>query len=482
MAGGIASCHNDAVCPVRPASLIVFRHLLFVGSLLLTAGALHAWVSPMAATWVLGAGCVTLAAYHGIYLARLHHWAGLPRQRELPVGFASWGIAFDRMSRNLRQDATERAETAAELERMSAAVDLVPDGLVVLDRFDHVAWSNRAARELHGIFGTGRPIDHFVRQPEFIAYLRAGDFSGPVRVALPSAPDRRFSLRVIPTDRAFRLLVTRDVTESTRLDQMRRDFVANVSHEIRTPLTVVAGFVETLLEMDLPADERRRCLEMVQRQTGTMQRLVEDLLTLATLENATAPPESVPIEVGPMLQAMIADMRALAGERHSFDLRLETEAGLLGAPVELDSAIRNLLTNAVRYTPGGGLITVTWRLSGREGLLSVRDTGIGIAAEHLPRLTERFYRVDRGRSRESGGTGLGLAIVKHVLQRHQARLEIESRVGVGSVFALRFPAARVVSADRIAAAPHAAPPADGSAPAEPAAAADLPADGPVRAA
>jgi two-component system phosphate regulon sensor histidine kinase PhoR len=461
VAGGIASCHNDATRCVRPASLILVRHLLFVAAILLTAGGLHAWVGPVAAAGTLAAGLVVLATYHGIYLTRLHHWAGLPRQRELPVGFASWGIVLDRMSRNLRQEATERAETAAELERMSAAVDLVPDGLVVLDRFDHVAWSNRAARELHGIFGTGRPIDHFVRQPEFIQYLRAGDFGSPVRVSLPSAPERRFSMRVIPTDRAFRLVVTRDVTEGTRLDQMRRDFVANVSHEIRTPLTVVAGFVETLLEMELPAEERRRCLEMVQRQTGTMQRLVEDLLTLATLENATAPPESVPIDVGPMLQAMLADMRALSGDRHRFELRVETDAGLLGAPVELDSAIRNLLTNAVRYTPDGGLVTVTWRLSGREGLLSVRDTGIGIAAEHLPRLTERFYRVDRGRSRASGSTGLGLAIVKHVLQRHQARLEVESRVGAGSVFGLRFPPSRVVSAERIAAGPRGAEQEDG---------------------
>jgi two-component system phosphate regulon sensor histidine kinase PhoR len=243
---------------------------------------------------------------------------------------------------------------------------------------------------------------------------------------------------------AYRLLVTRDVTEAARLEQMRRDFVANVSHEIRTPLTVVAGFVETLLDMeDLPADERRRCLAMVQRQTDTMQRLVEDLLTLSTIENATQPAESVTVDVGALLHQVGADARALSAGRHRIDIRVDAPEALLGAPSELDSAVRNLLTNAVRYTPDGGQVTARWQVADGEGLLSVTDTGVGIAAEHLPRLTERFYRVDRGRSRETGGTGLGLAIVKHVAQRHQARLEIASRIGQGSTFTLRFPAARL---------------------------------------
>jgi two-component system phosphate regulon sensor histidine kinase PhoR len=432
--------------------LILFRTLLYVGAIALAAAAL-AWVhAPMVAMWVLVAGLATLVAYHATYLARLHHWAALPRQRELPFGFGSWGHAFDRINRHMRQDTNERAETAAELERLHAAVDLLPDGLVVLDRFDHVQWSNRSAQDLHGIFGTRRPIDHFVRQPEFLAYLREGDFSRAVTMPLSSAPGHRFALKIVPTDDAYRLLVTRDITETSRLEQMRRDFVANVSHEIRTPLTVVAGFVETLLDMELPAEERRRCLEMVQKQTTTMQRLVEDLLTLATLESTSLPPEHTGVLLEPLLQAVVADVRALSAGRHPIALLIESDAGLRGAPSELDSAVRNLLTNAVRYTPDGGTITVTWRVVDGEGVLSVRDTGIGIAAEHLPRLTERFYRVDRGRSRDIGGTGLGLAIVKHVAQRHHARLEIESRVGYGSMFALRFPSARVANAASLKAA------------------------------
>ncbi len=456
MAGVIASCHNDR--PPRPpgppvSSLILVRTLLYVGAVLLAAAALAALHATAAAAAVLVAGLVAFALYHASYLQRLHHWAGLPRQRELPYGFGSWGHAFDRLGRHMRQDEGERAETAAELERIHAAVDLLPDGLVVLDRFDHVQWSNRAAQDLHGIFGTRRPIDHFIRQPEFLAYLRDGDFSEPTRMSLPSAPGRLFSLKIVPTDDAYRLLITRDVTESSRVEQMRRDFVANVSHEIRTPLTVVAGFVETLLEMDLPAEERRRCLETVQRQTGTMQRLVEDLLTLATLEATSLPPQADPVAIEPLLQAVLADVRALSAGRHELALEIASPAGLRGSPTELDSAVRNLLTNAVRYTPDGGRITVSWRVNDGEGVLSVRDSGIGIAAEHLPRLTERFYRVDRGRSRETGGTGLGLAIVKHVAQRHHARLEIDSRVGAGSTFSLRFPPARVA----LPAAPRPAP-------------------------
>lgn len=420
-----------------------------VAALLLLA-AVAGWLhSQLAGMWLLIAGLAALVVYHAAYLARLHHWAGLPRQRDLPLGFGNWGDALDRLSRYMRAETIERAETAAELERLHAAVDLLPDGLVVLDRYGHVQWSNRAAQDLHGIFGTRRPIDHFVFQPEFLAYFQAGDYSRPVLLTLPTAPGRSFGLKIVPTLDAYQLLITRDVTDSTRLEQMRRDFVANVSHEIRTPLTVVSGFVETLLELDLPPDEQRRCLEMAQRQTVTMQRLVEDLLTLASLESATQPAETTPVDVGTLLQQLAADTRAFSAGRHQIEVEIGSSALLLATPGELDSAVRNLLTNAVRYTPDGGRITVSWVVFAGEGLLSVRDTGIGIAPEHLPRLTERFYRVDRGRSRETGGTGLGLAIVKHVAQRHEARLEIDSRSGSGSRFSLRFPPSRIRQASTV---------------------------------
>ena len=423
--------------------MIVLRTLIIVAVILALAAAAGFWIGAHAAAWILVVGLAALGTYHAVVLGRLHHWAALPRQRELPIAFGSWAEAFDRIGRFTRQESIERNETAAEMERLHAAVDLLPDGLVVLDRFDHVQWSNRAAQTLHGIFGTRRPIDHFIRNPEFVEYLRVGDFSQPVTLAPSGAPHRLVLLKVVPTADAYRLLVSRDVTESTRLEQMRRDFVANISHEIRTPLTVAAGFIETLLDVEMPPEERRRCLEMSLRQTHTMQQLVNDLLTLASLEHASDLAEQTPVEIEPMLQMLAADMRVVSGGRHTIEVKVPVGATILGAPSELDSALRNLLSNAVRYTPQGGTIVTSFTLHDGEGLISVQDSGIGIARDHLPRLTERFYRVERGRSRENGGTGLGLAIVKHVAQHHQARLEIDSRPGSGSTFSLRLPHSRV---------------------------------------
>lgn len=423
--------------------MIVLRTLIFVIVMLALAGAAGFWLGARAASWILVAGLAALGLYHAVFLGRLHHWAALPRQRELPIAFGSWAEVFDRIGRFTRQETIERNETAAEMERLHAAVDLLPDGLVVLDRFDHVQWSNRAAQSLHGIFGTRRPIDHFIRNPEFIDYLRNGAFDEPLTLSPSGAPHRVVTLKVVPTTDAYRLLVSRDVTEATRLEQMRRDFVANISHEIRTPLTVAAGFIETLIDADLPPDERRRCLDMALRQTRTMQQLVNDLLTLASLEHASDLAEMSPVEIEPMLQMLAADLRVLSGGQHTIEVKVPVLATVLGSATELDSAIRNLLSNAVRHTPAGGTITASFTMHDGEGVISVKDTGIGIAREHLPRLTERFYRVDRGRSRETGGTGLGLAIVKHVAQHHQARLEIESRPGAGSTFGLRLPHSRV---------------------------------------
>jgi len=221
-----------------------------------------------------------------------------------------------------------------------------------------------------------------------------------------------------------------------------------VSHEIRTPLTVVSGFVETRMEIEMPPQEQLHCLELIKRQTATMERLVEDLLTLSSLESANLQAETTEVAIGPLLQTLVADSRVFSAGRHKIDVTVDAVESVRGVSNELDSAIRNLLTNAVRYTPEGGSITASWRVVDGEGVLAVTDTGIGIAAEHLPRLTERFYRVDRGRSREMGGTGLGLAIVKHVAQRHHARLEIDSRIGAGSTFRLRFPKSLVVMPTR----------------------------------
>ena len=424
--------------------MIWYRSLRPVAIALLIAAVLAALFSATVAAWWLVAGMVFFGVVKAFYLDRLNHWAALPRNRELPGAAGAWSLVFERLGRFSRSEAASRNELTIELAQIHAAVDRLPDGLIVLDRFDHVEWCNNAAAELHGIFGSGRPVHHFIRQPEFIAYLEGGDYGKPPVLRLESRPGRQFELRLYRTEGEGKLLTTRDITEHAKLDAMRRDFVANVSHEIRTPVTVIGGFAETLLSLDLDEATRRDYLGTILKQSQTMQRLVDDLLTLSSLENSTAPPEESRIDLHLLVSSLVDEARALSQGRHQITVRLDAPAPVWGAVNELESAVRNLLTNAVRYTPEGGRIDVDWRIREGEGWLSVRDTGIGISSEHLPRLAERFYRVDRGRSRDSGGTGLGLAITKHVLQRHGGRLHVESRSGMGSTFSLRLPASRLL--------------------------------------
>lgn len=412
------------------AALVVAAVLAGVGK----AGAAAAW---------LGVCLVAVSSFHLYHLHQLSRWSMLPRQRPLPLGIGSWRDTLERLGRFTRQEAAEREETNTELERLHAAVDLLPDALVVMDRYNLVQWFNRAAEELHGIVGMRRPIDHFIRQPEFTRYLEAGDFRAPVHLSLPGRPGRTFSVRLVPTPDSWRLLITRDITEQNKLDAMRRDFVANVSHEIRTPLTVVSGYIETLIDLDLQREESLTHLHAARKQSITMQRLLEDLLTLSSLENAANRPEDQEFDLEPVLRGLLADARTLSAGRHTIELLFDKPVRLRGVPTEIESAVRNLLTNAIRYTPPGGRITMSWTSRPPVANLTVEDTGIGIAPEHLPRLTERFYRVDRGRSRDTGGTGLGLAIVKHIAQRHDATLKFDSTLGKGTRFTLVIPIERV---------------------------------------
>jgi two-component system phosphate regulon sensor histidine kinase PhoR len=455
--------------------VIWLRSLRAVAAALLVAAVIGLLQSAEAAAWWLAASLAFLGLAKAFYLDRLHHWAALPRNRDLPSAPGAWGLVFDRLVRFSRNEAATRNELSAELEQVHAAVDRLPAGLIVLDRFDHVRWCNNAAAELHGIFGSGRPIHHFIRQPEFVAYLEGGEFQKPPVLRLESQPGRQFELRLYRTEDGGKLLTTRDITEQAKLDAMRRDFVANVSHEIRTPVTVIGGFAETLLSLDLDDDTRREYLGTILRQSQTMQRLVDDLLTLSSLENSTATPEESRIDLHTMVNGLADEARVLSQGRHQISVQVDPQATVWGAANELESAVRNLLTNAVRYTPEGGRIDVAWRIRDGEGWLTVRDTGIGIAPEHLPRLAERFYRVDRGRSRDSGGTGLGLAITKHVLQRHGGQLHVESRPGVGSAFSLRLPASRVLPATSAEVPAPAAPVPEGGAAREDAAAGGAPA-------
>jgi two-component system phosphate regulon sensor histidine kinase PhoR len=291
-------------------------------------------------------------------------------------------------------------------------------------------------------------VTNLVRSPLFVAYLQSGEFDEPVTIPGPLGRST-ISLMVRPYGDGMKLLLSQDITERERAEAMRRDFVANVSHEIRTPLTVLAGFVETLAQLPLTEPERQRVLALMSQQTDRMQALVGDLLTLAQLEGSPHPGADRWLGLTPLLQRSLADAVALSAGRHAITPRGGAELEVAATESELLSAVGNLLGNAVRYTPEGGRIELAWgRLDDGRAFVEVADTGPGIAREHLPRLTERFYRVDSSRSRDTGGTGLGLSIVKHVVQRHGGEIEIHSEPGKGSTFRLLLPALRVRGAER----------------------------------
>ena len=335
------------------------------------------------------------------------------------------------------------AEWAAALERSRLAARALPDGVVILEA-DRIEWSNDTARLHLGVEvprDAGTPIAHLVRDPAFLAYLDAGQYDGPVEVHSSAARGRVITLQVVEYGEGWRLLLSRDVSHVRRLEQVGREFVANVSHELRTPLTVIAGFLETLRDEGDP-EAARRYVDLMEQQARRMQRLVEDLLTLSSLESSPPPAED-PIDMAALVERLAAEARALSKGRHRIEASAEDGLDVAGSEKELASAFSNLVSNAVRYTPPEGTVRLAWHATADGADFDVEDTGIGIAPEHIPRLTERFYRVDRGRSRESGGTGLGLAIVKHALGRHGATLDVGSSPGKGSRFSARFPRARL---------------------------------------
>lgn len=416
-----------------------------VGIALAAAVALWWWAGPAAAALGLAGALVAGAALNAWYLDRLYRWAVSPGATDVPSAPLFWGRLFDRIARYARGEADARRALSRDAAMARAIVDRLPDALILLDARDHVAWTNKAAQAVHGFIGLRRPVQQFLREPEFGAYLRGRRFDRPLRLRLSSSPGRIHEIALHPLEGEQTLLVCRDVTQQAQLDQMRSDFVANVSHEIRTPVTVIGGFAETLLDLgrDLTPDQQREYLSNILRQSQTMQRLVADLLLLSALESGpnVVPEETIPIAA--TCEQLADEARALSGGRHTILVEPPLRLGVHGNRTEIESALRNLLGNAVRYTPEGGHVRLQCRRQDQDLWISVRDNGIGIAPEHLPRLTERFYRVDRARSRESGGTGLGLAIVKRIASRHGGNLHVESREGVGSTFSLIIPGSRV---------------------------------------
>jgi len=418
-----------------------------------------AWASTLAVAVAAGAagllwgwrGVAAVLAlallFHTVQIAAFLRWLRRPARDALPAGRGLWEEAFATLHRHLKDRDEERERLRAALARFRDAGRALPDGVVILDREYHIEWANPTAARHFSIDARrdlGRPVTNFLRHPDFVAWLEAGDFREPL-VLRGVRGETVLLVRLIEFGDEQKLLNSRDITAQEKLETMRRDFVANVSHELKTPITVLAGFVETLADakIEMSAAQRRRYLALMAEQAGRMQQLIEDLLTLSALESSPAPADEQAIDMRAFVGQLAEEARALSAGRHNVAVDVDAQSRLVGSARELHSAFSNLVSNAVRYTPEGGTVTLSWRLDGTRGVFAVADTGIGVETRHIPRLTERFYRVDQGRSRDSGGTGLGLAIVKHVLTRHQASLEVESEFGKGSTFRAEFPAARV---------------------------------------
>ena len=409
--------------------------------------------------WPLASGtvaitvfCTLVLAYFGGHLYqlwRLGTWLANPQLSQTPEGLGVWEDIFSGLHQLMRRHASSATELSSALERFRHATGALPDGVVVLNAADQIEWCNAMAQHQLGLnleHDMGRRIGYLVRQSEFIDYLRAHSYSEPLKMRSLRNPEMMLEIQLVPFGDNQKLLICRDISQLEKLETMRRDFIANVSHELRTPLTVVGGFLETLPEMDGAISESsRHYFELMQEQTSRMQRLVEDLLALSQLESSQVIPLETEINVPELLESVLSESKSLSNGRHRFTLEADRDLWLRGAQEELHSAFGNLVSNAIRYTPDGGEITLRWFRRGSEAVFAVQDTGIGIEAQHIVRLTERFYRVDRSRSRETGGTGLGLSIVKHILTRHQSRLEIQSDFGKGSTFSAVFPAQRVVA-------------------------------------
>jgi two-component system phosphate regulon sensor histidine kinase PhoR len=425
------------------------RFLLIL--LVLALASLVTWpiAGATAATAVFAAGLLAIVVTHYRHIAMLRRWLRDPVPEQVPQGWGVWDRVYADLYRMLRRQHQSESRLTATLEDFRQAAAAMPDGVVILGAQDRIEWCNPVAE---GHFGldrerdAGQGITNLVRQPQFIEYLQGQNYGEPLVLRLARGPDRILSVQLVPYGDRQKLMISRDITDIERVETMRRDFIANVSHELRTPLTVLGGFLETIMDLKAAdAELLRRSLPLMMDQSQRMRRLVEDLLTLSTLESSHNPPREGAVNVPDLARALYNDATALSSGRHRILLDVPGECWLTASEEELRSAFSNLVSNAVRYTPENGEVTIAWRRRGAEAVFSVRDTGIGIASQHLPRLTERFYRVDRSRSRETGGTGLGLAIVKHVLNRHQARLEVASEPGRGSTFSAVFPAERLLA-------------------------------------
>lgn len=406
----------------------------------LIGGARNGWIVAvlLLASWVI---------YQLYYLQKTMGWLENFQLDQIPQVSGTWEILVAKIYRLAKSGEHQRQQLAEALADFRSATAAMPDGVVTLDEDNQVVYANEQAEEQLGIRNekdTGRNLINIVRHPDFVAYLNGTDWDKAIILKGLRSSNRVLQIQLIPYGTRQRLLMTRDITQLDRLETTRRDFVANVSHELKTPLTVLSGFLETLRDLPLSDEQRHHYIGLMYAQAHRMQNIVEDLLVLSKLESTSKPAQEDQIPMGPLMNRLLTDAKGMSRDQHQIEVSEVATAGLLGAEDELTSAFSNLVSNAIRYTPPGGKITLEWTINPKGcGVFSVRDTGPGIESQHLPRLTERFYRVDRSRSRDTGGTGLGLAIVKHIATRHQAQLVIDSEVGKGSCFSLVFPERRL---------------------------------------
>jgi len=399
----------------------------------------------------IAAGIAVLAiplVYSYINLARLRKYVLADTVESMPLPSGFWEEVFFRLQRLVRNLKQQIRVAEQQHDRFIEAFQASPNGIVMLDDQDQIEWCNAIAERFFGLNfkrDAMQRINFLIRRPEFVQYLNKRQFEDPLLLErMGSDSNLSLMIQAFPFGDKRHLLLVQDVTDLQKADAMRRDFVANVSHEMRTPITVLMGFLETVQSLELEKSQRDQYFDMMMSQAQRMKSLVEDLLTLANLESNTLPAPMQAVQIPTMMALLKNDAEALSHGRHALNFETTTPCKLMGDERELLSAFGNLVSNAIRYTPDVGSISAKWSVNIEgQGEFSVTDTGPGISSEHLPRLTERFYRVDRSRSRDTGGTGLGLAIVKHIANRHQAQLVIESTAGKGSTFTLRFPKERI---------------------------------------
>jgi len=395
--------------------------------------------------WVLAAACLYLG-WQLVNLHRLDRWLRLRSQIEAPNLGGIWGDVIGqvvRLHRRKQYHKQRLVQLYRELRRSTAAL---PDGVIILGSQNDIVWFNRQAARLLGLrrpIDIGLRIDNLIRAPEFVRYLHADDFAVPLVIRPPVHAELHLSLQLVPYGAGQSLLLVRDVTRQMRLEATRKDFVANASHELRTPLTVISGYLDTLADDPSIDGAWTGPIKDMRAQAQRMNTIIADLLELSRLESTDGEAPRDPIDVPRMLERLYRDALAGGDRPRQVSLDVESGDGLYGSAQEIESAFTNLLVNGIKYTLSDGTVRMRWWTDDEGAYFSVIDSGIGIPAEHLPRLTERFYRVDSGRSRDRGGSGLGLAIVKHALQRHGGWLDVQSTVGKGSTFTCHFPTQRV---------------------------------------